>query len=953
MLLDPANRFTVPPLLQPLPWRTLGQPPRPPKPHIAPARVPVDPPPTAPPVPAPPQADAAARAFVGAIAPGLPPVGITRHTVQPGDTLWRFLDADGVFDRLPAVDPQRLVPGQLPATPALDTRAFGTRPANPPDAVNALQPGQTLTVLDSTRLGYLEQQRGQLAAFEQAHAHTDSPATHRDDLRTELVATIYQELDYAGTQQAVPDAAQLAAPIRERAAADPQFQQAVNDAQALYAASLDAQGRTPSQLGVLAQHAADGDFGAVSSATRDQLVALCGRSTGSAALGQITARGSVYLTFAGGDARTAPAVEQGIRAAEQELLVNRPANEVEKAYADGGAAAAMRRLNELTDPKTMTPGQVGQVMDDARVQHVIQRSLDDVAAWTDPRGGPGPLMDDLAKACQHAAYSDGAQPGLGKQAVDKVADAIVQRADGVPPEVGSDPFQYPYRLRFALGGHGNVALAMAVAARAGAAGDRATADAAQACARDSLQQLGDHVKDLNAQVAEDAAFLAVPAQEWGGASTPAEQAACVRALMARNPDKAKTLARDGEQLMEAHEKLQSARLALRAYGAAAAPLKPDLDAIPQPATTHDAAEGGNGEATNTVWFQRSLRKVVEMAGKAWISGLGTGDVPLLGPRATQVMQALWKRGHKTLGAALYFQNAAYELGEFGRDAQRGALLNGLVSGASGVRQELAGVSYALSAGIPANRLSALRPGSDDTPLAKAYAGYAADIDALALSDGAKFTLKQGLRVALQDTSDFASAVLGVVSAAMAFQDGKPLEGVGQSLNAAGYLLMLTGSGIDEAVFVGDATLLGLGATAWTGVGAVLVLAGSALYTGAEAHSHSHRFDEAGRQWLQAMGVHHDVADALARHATSFDDHAPTAGPFLTAYFAHAGLSQQNMVAWLNLLSPKDADAMASAIKSFDDEWKQHPMQENARRFDDALLQYGLMPPDVKLLAARD
>jgi hypothetical protein len=83
-----------------------------------------------------------------------------------------------------------------------------------------------------------------------------------------------------------------------------------------------------------------------------------------------------------------------------------------------------------------------------------------------------------------------------------------------------------------------------------------------------------------------------------------------------------------------------------------------------------------------------------------------------------------------------------------------------------------------------------------------------------------------------------------------------------------------------------------------------------------------------------------------------DGNVPSAGPFLTAYFQHAGLSQQRMVQWLNVLSPKQADDMASAIKTFGDEWKKHPMQENARRFDDALLQYGLMPPDVQLVAAR-
>jgi hypothetical protein len=489
---------------------------------------------------------------------------------------------------------------------------------------------------------------------------------------------------------------------------------------------------------------------------------------------------------------------------------------------------------------------------------------------------------------------------------------------------------------------GQDALGLAASAKARARGASDMADTVDDGVRIGLNQLNDHVKDLGHKAAEDSAFLSVPAQEWGAASTPAEQAAATRALLAKNPDKARQLEQDGQQLLGLQESLESAQSGMNAYAPGFVRLEgaPRVEAQP------------NGEPTNTLWFQRSLRKVMEMAGKSYIAGLGKGREPLLPPRGVQVMQNLWKRGHKSLGALLYFQNAAYELGEFGEKARSGALVNGLVNGASGLRQELAGVSYALSASIPADKLAAIRPGSGATPLAKGYEGWASKIDALQVDDAAKLTLKQGVRVLLQDTSDFASAVLGVISAGMAFHDGKPLEGVGQTLNALGYGLMLTGSGIDEAVFAGDATLLGMGATGWTGVGAALVLAGSAIYTGATAYSHSHEYDGASRQWLEAMGVKPPLADVLSRHATVLDGNVPSAGPFLTAYFQHAGLSQQRMVQWLNVLSPKQADDMASAIKTFGDEWKKHPMQENARRFDDALLQYGLMPPDVQLVAAR-
>ena len=47
---------------------------------------------------------------------------------------------------------------------------------------------------------------------------------------------------------------------------------------------------------------------------------------------------------------------------------------------------------------------------------------------------------------------------------------------------------------------------------------------------------------------------------------------------------------------------------------------------------------------------------------------------------------------------------------------------------------------------------------------------------------------------------------------------------------------------------------------------------------------------------------------------------------------------------MNALTPKQADAIASAIKSLGDDWEHVPMQQLAQRFDDALLQYGVMPP---------
>ena len=963
-------------ILQDLPVHAPAPAPKAPAP--APAAKPVAAPPAMPPTRPPADSPAAAaNPFGGTLRPGLPALGITEHTVNPGDTLWRYLDEGGVFDEFGRGNADRLLDSYLPGTPALDTRAFGTRPAQPADAARDLRPGQRVTVLDVKRLGYLEQQRSELAALEGAGTpRSDSQVTHREALRTDLVTSVYQELDYAGTQQAVPDVQALAAPILARAPADPTFSSAVDDAASLYRQSLQAQGRTADQLGVIAHHAQQQDFDAVRSDTRQQLLDLCGDASGNDALGRISARAGVVMSFDGGDPRFAQAVQQGIRDAEHSVLIDRPVQAVDAAYRQHGAAAAMKLLNELTDPQTATPGQVGQILADPRTQAVVKHTIDDVTHWTDARGGPGALLQDLAAACQHAAYSDGGTPGLGKQAVDAVAQEIVDAA-GRPLDGPGDPFfLYGGRTRDVMSdaaSQGNVALGLAIASKAHAQGNPGLGDAALDGTRNGLRRLAGDVKDLNEKTAEDAAFLSVPAQEWGGASTSAEQSANVKALIAANPGLAKTLAQDGEDLAALQERLESVRTSVAAWtpslkGTEGFDRAVHLNArdglvwsgpddrgvtaltagIPAPAMEGTAPAG---TPTNTLWFQRSLRKVLEMVGTGTIAKLDQGGRPLLSPSAKAVVQNLWKRGNKTLGALLYFQNAAYELGEFGEKARSGALVNGLVNGASGVRQELAGVSYALSAGIPRDQLAALRPGSGGTPLARAYANGAAGIDGLAVSDGSKLAMKQGLRLVLQDTSDLASAVLGVVSAVNAFREGQPLEGVGQSLNAVGYGMMLTGSGIDEAVFAADATLAGMGATAWTGIGAALVLAGSAIYTGATAHSHSHQFDGASRQWLQAMGVKKDIADVLARHATSFDGAPPSAGPFLTAYAAHAGLGQRKLVDWLNSLSPKQADDMASAVKTFGDEWKHHAIAADARRFDDALLQYGLMPPDVQLAAS--
>lgn len=856
----------------------------------------------------------------------------------------------------------------MSATSFLDRQAFGTRPANPASAVNHLQPGKTVTVLDAARLEYLEAQRDLLDDIE--HGKT---SRHREEKAGKLAVKIFEELDYAGTQQAMPDAEALAKTIRSRAPADATFDKAVDTAVALYKGNLHEQGRTHDQIGVLHRQAAEGNFTAVTESAKQQLLALAADKQGSDALGRITARGSVYMTYAGGHPRLAKAVENGIREARQEVLVKRPVRAVADAYRKDGAEEAMKTLKRVTDTESHTPGQVGQIMNDPVVQDVLGKTIDDVAKWDYTRGGPSAVMADLAQASQNAAYSDLGKPGIGKQAVDNVASYIVAKLGRADMTAGA--FRSPgtaQQLYADCGSEGNVALALAVASHAQRENLPAHASAAVDGARMGLERFAARIDDKNAQAAEQARFLSVPNKEWGGAGTPEQELANIQKMIAANPDKAAKLDKTGKQLQQLQERHESARIAITVYtgelkgvegfdkdicddtegylwsAVRAKSVKDALAGVPAAGgNDNNDKPAHNSTATNTIWFQRSLRKVVEIMGKSQIASLeDVRNASPVGTKGIRIAQDVWARGNKTLGAVLYFQNGAHALSEFGRSMATGSLVNGAMHGASALRHELAGVSYALSAGIPPNALAGIRPGSGETAMARTHQRLLERVGGLNIGDDAKHAMRVGLHLAMQDTADLAAAVLGAVSASIEFSRGNHWKGVGQTLNAVGYLALLTGPGIDASDLPLGATVLRMGGAAWTGIGAALVLAGSVIYTVADAHSRSHTHDGDSAQWLESMGVRPEIAKPMAMHATSFDAHAPSAGPFLTAYFSHHKLSQKEMVDWLNSLTPKQADEVASGIKSFGDAWKKRPMKEGASAFDDALLQYGLMPPDA-------
>lgn len=911
---------------------------------------------------APTTSDPTARAAVGLFAPNANELGISRFNLSTGGSAYDVLRDQHVFDQPNLTDDTALLDANLAATPSLDRKPFGDRPANAPNDVYHLPVGQSVVVLDSTRLSYLEQQRTQLQAIEQG------PAKDRANASSELTASVYQELLYASTQQSVPNVDGLASTLRARAPQDKAYQGAIDDAAGMLQKTLSSQGRTADQLGKIDAAAASGDMNGVRKLVHDQIVAAAGTDQGSQALGDITARASVYLTYAGGDPRFAAAVQSGIDDAKRTILIDRPSQAVVDAYKQHGAASAMQTLANVTDPQTATIGQVSAIMADSRVQGVVQQALRDTASWQ----GNGPnrptdVLKSLSAACQHAIESDQGTNGTGKAAVDRIAAYIVAQADGVPPDSGQDVFQnvqYTRQVFADAGREGNVALAFAVGAQARLYRNDIYASCVLDGARQGLDGFASDVKSLKDKLSDDGAFASEPLANWGGAGTPAEQSALIEKLFAANPKAAKQFEDDSAGIPALQEAADGIQAAVTAYGGELKGVQGFDTDIPKSmqsgqymwsvsdssnvvAALHSAdslgivSPGAKQEPTNTLWLQRSMRKVYEQIGKHLIGSLAAdGADSVLSPSGAKIALSVWKRANKTLGAELYFQNAAYSLGE----ASSGGLFSALQNGASAIRQELGGVSYALSAGIPAGKLPSLRPDSGETPLAKTYASLSESIDSLDISAGARSTLKMSTKFLLQDTSDLASAILGITEAVDDFSKGKPIQGVGELLNSAGYATLLTGSGIDAAELPEGATVLGLSGEAWDLIGGPTVAVAALLVTSAEAYENSHTHDGDDKQALISIGVHPDVAEQLAKHATSFDGSPPSAGPFLTQYFKYGNATQKEMVDWLNSLTPHQADAIASALKAGDGLWQKEPMSKAAQQFDDALLQYGVMPP---------
>ena len=112
------------------------------------------------------------RSAIGVFAPGAAELGITRVPLAPGSSPYDVLQQQQIFAQPGLADDTALLDANLAATPSLDRWPFGTRPANPASVVYSLPPGTEVTVLDATRLGFLEQQRSQLQSAERGPAAT-------------------------------------------------------------------------------------------------------------------------------------------------------------------------------------------------------------------------------------------------------------------------------------------------------------------------------------------------------------------------------------------------------------------------------------------------------------------------------------------------------------------------------------------------------------------------------------------------------------------------------------------------------------------------------------------------------------------------------------------------------------------------------------------------------------
>lgn len=496
--------------------------------------------------------------FAGTVAGNDAPVGISQTQLAPGETPWQ------VYEQSPLVDPHN--PSQflqeLAASNSLDPQPFDSRPANSPDAAHHLQINATVTVLDSTRLGMLQQQRQDLASLAPLDAMPTSEWRNKydGDQVTSMLAPLRQsiasELNYAA--QNMPDPVSqlsaLAAPIAARAPESHVFQEALSGAEQDVTAQWTAQGRAPNALGTLVHDQASGDTAALTRDATSQLHAVAEAAwqqsggDANAVRAAVAARGGCYVSYL--NAAAAPVMKQVVDNVLQTVLVDEPVDRIVAASQRSPAAGMVqlqKEVNLAIDPTTNAPyrtsGQIAAIMNDPRVMAAMKHFVDGAYDMQD-LGGDGsdvnsnaPLMSEadfssglsaLGAACQDAFTSDALAPanspqsrgqGLtGKSAVDAIATYISNKPGGSQAIGGATTSDVAL---------GNVALPVAIAAAdvhagrdPGSRGNSLSDDSVIDALRFGLDNYTKNVLDpLESRIQGDDIPLAAGQSEWGSLLT--------------------------------------------------------------------------------------------------------------------------------------------------------------------------------------------------------------------------------------------------------------------------------------------------------------------------------------------------------------------------------------------------------------------------------------------------
>ncbi|WP_342234524.1 hypothetical protein [Inquilinus sp. OTU3971] len=884
-----------------------------------------------------------------------------------------------IYIRKGGVDPHdnAMLQAQLAATPMLDPKPFGSRPAASPNLDRRLKSSDIVFTLNTTRLGYLEEQRSLTAKA------TDPTlaAVERDEAKEGLVAKISQEIDYAATRQGAPNMDEIIGPIQIRGVGDPTWMEAVRSARTAKENEWRVDDRVLEGTGALQRLGEDGRYDTVTATVKQRLIGLA--DTTQADLGDKTSpeaisaamlkRAGVYSTYTGGDAQAyLSAVRAGVSAAHEEIFLERPVRNLQLAWGQGGLEGAKAFTQELAglDPDRTLPGVAGRIMSDPRVQGIISRSVDVVAAIPssgDQREGVA-VIQNLARVSQNAIYGDASILGEGKQSVDLLAETIVGKA------IGSSNLLSPVLLPQLLADDegGNAALALAIAGKAGELGNAESArlrqqgqpgrnayldlrDGAIWAARKAIENFGDAEVTHAKKMSDDAAFITVPMETWGAGLTDEEKAAQVDRLLAASPELAQTLEGDGQQLTRLRERRESIDLAVNLYtGALRGTEGFDLDAVSgnappgvptDPTRVMSVLEAVNvlpkleasagapiTKAPNSLWLERSSRLFATFAMTESLRRAmpdSTFRNVLAGAPESATVRGLnvnvLSRASGGLSSFLFAKSAAFLSESPDWIDQLYVPLHASVA-----------LSQAANMALPSDWKAAIfgtvaESGHAATPVYQLYTAAATRIDRLGVGASLKGWLKHIAAGALKDTADFFYTFADGINAAVYFSRGDVARGIALSISALGDLAFLAaGPGFQLALetsapVVGNGgTLRGplgflarRGAVIWTGVGAVLMMLASTINYGKGLHDEAHRYDGTDTRWLEAMGARGGVAESVAKHMMIAGPDQRSAGPVLMAAFWKLGYTPTDIGLVLNTWTPDQADRFATFIKSYD------------------------------------